>query len=174
MDEILAFRADYYPLLGKLMDQMGLVQTINATLKEEVDDALLDTGTVIGAMIHNLLGDGALRLYKLQDFFSDKALPLLFPWSPQLDPSQLNDDRAARALDRLWEVGPQKVFNALSQRVIEGYTLDLKVLHVFVNPEWPTLMIGNGPPSYRCNPSVGLSSLVHPLPLRLSRVRRKR
>ena len=129
MDEILAFRADYYPLLGKLMDQMGLVQTINATLKEEVDDALLDTGTVIGAMIHNLLGDGALRLYKLQDFFSDKALPLLFPWSPQLDPSQLNDDRAARALDRLWEVGPQKVFNALSQRVIEGYTLDLKVLH---------------------------------------------
>ncbi|TAK31063.1 MAG: IS1634 family transposase [Chloroflexota bacterium] len=127
--EIFAFRADYHPVLAKLMDQMGLVETINTTLREEADDVLVDTGTVVAAMIHNLLGEGAIRLYRLSSFFADKPLPLLFPWSAQLDPSQLNDDRAGRALDTLWAAGPQKVFSAVSQQVIKRYALDLKAVH---------------------------------------------
>ncbi|TAK36509.1 MAG: DUF4277 domain-containing protein [Chloroflexota bacterium] len=106
--EIFAFRADYHPVLAKLMDQMGLVETINTTLREEAEDVLVDTGTVVAAMIHNLLGEGAIRLYRLSSFFADKPLPLFFPWSAQLDRSELNDDRAGRALDMLWATGPQK------------------------------------------------------------------
>ena len=129
MSEILAFRADYHPLLAKLVDQMGMVERINTAVEEEVDDLLVDTGTVVAAMIHNLLGEGAVRLYRLGSFFADKPLPLLFPWAPDLDPSQLNDDRAGRALDTIWEAGPQKVFSAVSQRVIERYALDLRAVH---------------------------------------------
>src|SRR3989337_1307237 len=127
--EIFAFRADYHPVLAKVMEQMGLVETINTTLGEETDDALVDTGTVVAAMIHNLLGEGAIRLYRLSSFFADKPLPLLFPWSAHLDPSQLNDDRAGRALDTLWARGPQQVFSAVSQHVIGRYALDLKAVH---------------------------------------------
>lgn len=130
MDQVFAFRADYHPLLGQLMQQMGLAETINETVGEDADDAVLDTGTLVAAMIHNLLGEGAIRLYRLSHFFADKPLPLLFPWCPQLDPGQLNDDRAGRVLDQLWEVGPQKVFSAVSQRVIGKYALDLKAVHV--------------------------------------------
>jgi transposase len=129
LEQIFAFRADYHPLLAKLMEQMGIVDSINITLGESADEATLDTGTVVAAMIHNLLGEGAVRLYRVSNFFADKPLPLLFPWRAQLDPLQLNDDRAGRALDSLWEAGPQKVFNAVSRRVIGRYTLDLKVLH---------------------------------------------
>jgi transposase len=130
LDQVFAFRADYHPLLGHLMQQMGLAETINKTVGEDGGDTLLDTGTVVAAMIHNLLGEGAIRLYRLGHFFADKPLPLLFPWSPQLDPGQLSDDRAGRVLDQLWEVGPQKVFSAVSQEVIKKYALDLKAVHV--------------------------------------------
>ncbi|MBI2955227.1 MAG: IS1634 family transposase [Chloroflexi bacterium] len=106
-----------------------MVDTINTTLGEKVDDAMLETGTVVAAMIHNLLGEGAVRLYRISDFFADKPLPLFFPWRPQLDPLQLNDDRAGLALDSLWAAGPQKVFSAVSQRVVQRYALDLKALH---------------------------------------------
>lgn len=129
MEQIFAFRADYHPLLADLMNQMGMVESINATLGEKADQATLDTGTVVAAMIHNLLGEGAVRLYRLSNFFADKPLPLFFPWCAQLDPLQLNDDRAGRALDGVWEAGPQKIFSAVSQRVIERYALDLKALH---------------------------------------------
>ena len=129
MSEILAFRADYHPLLAGLMDQMGMVERINTAVGEEPGDVLVDTGTVVAAMIHNLLGEGAVRLYRIASFFADKPLPLLFPWAPDLDASQLNDDRAGRALDTVWEAGPQKVFSAVSQLVIERYALDLKALH---------------------------------------------
>src|SRR3990172_3736718 len=107
------------------MDQMGMVETINTAVGEQPDNVLLDTGTMVAAMIHNLLGDGAIRLYRLGRFFADKPLPLLFPWAPHLDRSQLNDDRAGRALDTLWEVGPEKGFRAVSRLVIHPYALHL-------------------------------------------------
>jgi len=129
LDQVFAFRADHHPLLAGLMDQMGMVETINTAVGEQPDNVLLDTGTMVAAMIHNLLGDGAIRLYRLGRFFADKPLPLLFPWAPHLDPSQLNDDRAGRALDTLWEVGPEKVFRAVSRLVIQRYALDLRALH---------------------------------------------
>ncbi len=129
MEEVIAYRADYHPLLGQQMQQMGIVETINSSLKEGIGDTVVDTGTVVAAMIHSLLGEGPIRMYKLTRFFSDKPLPLIFPWSPHLDADQLNDDRASRALDKLWEVGPQKVFSEVSRSVIERYTLDLRALH---------------------------------------------
>src|SRR3990172_7050946 len=45
---------------------------------------------------------------------------------------------------------------------------------VFVNREWPTSMIGNGPPLHACRACAGLALQNHPFPFRLSSVRRKR
>jgi hypothetical protein len=52
---ISAYRADYLPLLGQLMDQMKLPQIINEEVTRPNSQAIVDAGTVISGMILNLL-----------------------------------------------------------------------------------------------------------------------
>lgn len=129
MGEIIPFEAGYHPLLGHLMWQMGLPETINDMTGAAEHDTLVDLGTATAAMIQHILGDEPIRLYRLEDFFGRQAIPLILPWQPELPPSAFNDDMAGRALDALHAAGPQKVFSALARRVIELYALDVQLLH---------------------------------------------
>jgi len=65
---ISAYRADYLPLLGQLMDQMKLPQIINEEVTRPNSQAIVDAGTVISGMILNLLSDAKIRLYRLSHF----------------------------------------------------------------------------------------------------------
>jgi len=65
----------------------------------------------------------------MDDFFEDKALPLLVPWNPDIDLSDINDDRAARVLDALWDADPQKVFSAVAHEAVRFHELDTSVIH---------------------------------------------
>jgi transposase len=112
------------------MQQMRLAETINQQMGRANSQSLIDPGTTVAVMIHNILGNEPVRLYRLGHFFADKPLPLLFPWQPGLSLAALNDDRAGRALDELWRAGPQKVFSAVSQQILALYGLDASVLHL--------------------------------------------
>lgn len=129
-EKIQAYVAHYHPLLGSLMQQMGLVETINEQIGRVNSQAMVDSGTMVAAMIHNILGNEPIRLYRLEHFFADKPLPLLFPWQPAVALGWLNDDRAGRVLDEVWAVGPQKLFSAVSQGVIRQYQLEVDSLHL--------------------------------------------
>ena len=129
-DDIQAYVAHFHPLLGSLMQQVGLVDTVNHQIGDPDSRIIVDTGTVVSALIHNLLGNTPVRLYRMDHFFADKPLPLLFPWCPDLPLGALNDDRAGRALDELWVAGPQKVFSGVSRSMIAQYQLDTSVLHL--------------------------------------------
>ncbi|GAI28781.1 unnamed protein product, partial [marine sediment metagenome] len=103
MLDILPYRADYYPVLGQIMKEMDVAGTINRIVNAGDSQAKIDTGTFVCLMVHNLLGDVNIRLYTMDDFFEDKALPLLVPWDPDIDIDDINDDRAARVLDAMWD-----------------------------------------------------------------------
>lgn len=129
MDNILPFRADYYPILGQLMNEIDLPQVINQHVESPNSQAKLDPGTFIALMIHNILGDVNIRLYKMDNFFKDKALPLFIPWNPNIDLDEINDDRAGRVLDALWKADPKKVFDALALEVIRVHSLETDEIH---------------------------------------------
>lgn len=129
MGEIIPFEAGYHPLLGHLMWQMGLPETVNDVTGAAEHDTLVDTGTATAAMIQHILGDEPIRLYRLDDFFARQAIPLVLPWRPELPASAFSDDMAGRTLDALYAAGPQKVFSALARQVIEIYALDVQLLH---------------------------------------------
>jgi hypothetical protein len=93
--------ADYYPVLGQIMREMDVAGTINRTVDAGDSQAKIDVGTFVCLMIHNLLGDVNIRLYNMDSFFEDKALPLLVPWKPYIGIIEINDDRAARELDTM-------------------------------------------------------------------------
>lgn len=127
---LLPYRADHYPLVGNLLHKIDLARVFSNIAEPEASQAEIDVGTVTSLMILNILGDVNIRLYRLKEFFEEKALPLLVPWKPDIKLSQINDDRAARALDAIWKADPKKVFTAVAHQAIKTYDLDTSIIHV--------------------------------------------
>jgi transposase len=128
-DEVLAYVANYHPLLGHLMQQTGIIPLLSTLLDDDTQEYEVDAGTVVAGMIHNILSPEPIRLYRLTSFWQDKALPLFFPWQPTLLPEVINEDRCGRVLDALYGAGPQKVFSAIMRQVIRAYALDVSHVH---------------------------------------------
>lgn len=129
MDEILPLKADYYPVLGQLMNEIDLAGVINQVVDIPDSQANIDVGTFVSLFIHHMLGDVNVKMYRMDEFYTDKAMPLLVPWKPDIDINEINDDRAARVLDALWEANPQKVFGALVNAVIPLHSLETNTIH---------------------------------------------
>lgn len=128
-DDVLAYVANYHPLLGHLMHETGLVSIVTQMLDDPHQTPEVDAGTVVAGLIHNILSPEPIRLYRLTEYWRDKALPLFFPWRPDLVPEAINEDRAGRVLDGLHQAGPQKVLSAVMQSVISQYALDVQHIH---------------------------------------------
>lgn len=126
---IYALRADYHPVLGRLMNELDLAGTINGIVGKTGTPANIDVGTFVALMIHHVLGDVNIKMYKMDEFFVDKALPLLIPWDPTVSAAEINDDRAARVLDALWDANPQFVFSAVASSAISKHHLSTDLVH---------------------------------------------
>ena len=129
MDEILPLKADYHPVLGQLMNEMDLADVINKVVDITDSQANIDVGTFVCLFIHHMLGDVNIKMYRMDEFFDDKAMPLLIPWKPDIDINEINDDRAARVLDALWGAHPQNVFRAVVDTVIPLHSLETDIIH---------------------------------------------
>lgn len=130
MMNISAYRADYLPLIGQLMNQMRLPQIINEAVTKPNSQAIVDAGTMISGMILNLLSDAKIRLYRLSHFFADKPMPLIFPWNPKITPSNFTEERAGNVLDELYRSNPQKIFSMLTHSNIKLYNINTSSVRV--------------------------------------------
>lgn len=149
-NEVLAYVANYHPLLGHVMQQTEIISLLSTLLDDETQKYEVDAGTVVAGMIHNILSPEPIRLYRLPSFWQDKALPLLFPWQPTLLPEAINEDRCGRVLDALHRAGPQKVFSAIMRQVIQAYALDVRHVHYDTTSKsfygvYPEQSIAQGP-----------------------------
>jgi transposase len=127
---ISAYRADYLPLLGQLMNQMKLPQIINEAVTKPNSQAIVDAGTMISGMILNLLSDAKIRLYRLSHFFEDKPMPLIFPWKPDIVPSNFTEERSGNVLDEFYRSNPQKIFSMLTHSNIKLYNINTNSIRV--------------------------------------------
>lgn len=126
---ILPYRGSYYPVLGQLLHEINVAGEINKVIDVQDTQANIDVGTFTCLMILNILGDVNIRLYRMGDFFEDKALPLMIPWRPDIHVDEITDDRAARVLDILWNADPQKIFSAVTHAAIHVHNLDTSIIH---------------------------------------------
>jgi transposase len=127
---ISAYRADYLPIIGQLMNQMKLPQIINEAVTKPNSQAIVDAGTMISGMILNLLSDAKIRLYRLSHFFEDKPMPLIFPWKPDISPSNFTEERAGNVLDEFYLSNPQKIFSSLTHSNIKLYDINTSSIRV--------------------------------------------
>jgi len=71
--------------------------------------------------------DNRRALYRLPLFFQTRDVELLL--GSAVSPEALNDKAMARALDKLADAGPKRVYASLCLRAIEAYHLVVERLH---------------------------------------------
>jgi len=114
------------PVISALCQELGIPETINNHLQWDEKQCRLDPGTLVLALIINIL-HGRSPLYRVQESFKDQDVELLF--GPGVKSDNLNDDALGSVLDKIHAAGAKKVFCAVSFQVQTREKIDVDVLH---------------------------------------------
>ncbi len=105
--EIRVQNLDHLGLIAGIIDELGIVDTINELVGIQPGE-IVTAGVVVKAIILNGLGFVSRPLYLFPQFFQDKATEHLLGkgiWS-----EHLNDDKIGRVMDKLYAKGLTNIF----------------------------------------------------------------
>ena len=120
---IAAYQVQHLPMVKAYADKIGLVEVINQAVPTEME---VDPGTIVLGMILDTLS-GRSPLYRLAECFTHQDTALLL--GQAVAPEVCNDDTVGRVLERLYNVGPMKIFTACAVRADQVYGLDKRYVH---------------------------------------------
>ncbi len=151
LTQLQSFNLDHHGIVAGIIDDIGLVDTINEEFGVQRTDSsglqeAVSTGVAVKAMILN--GQGRTRtaslelrvgfvsapLYLFERFFEGKPTEHLLgegvrpdPKSPSLD---LSDDKLGKVLDKLYEADLTRLFVNIALSAATGYGVNLTNLHL--------------------------------------------
>lgn len=114
---------------GHVAREIGLVETINRLVRWDDQQCHLSPGERVLALVISILFDRT-ALWRVHEVFAEQDLAVLF--RPGVAAADFNDDALARALDKLAQADPEKVFATLASGALarEGRSWsDLSVIH---------------------------------------------
>ncbi len=114
------------PMLAAMCRCVGVQETINRLVAWDEDRCLVSPGDRVTAMISNLL-IGRQPLYVLNEFFYGVDTEKCF--GQGVLPEHLNDHAMGRALDKLADAGPERVYGTLVLHVICQERVAVDTLH---------------------------------------------
>jgi len=114
------------PVIQEICQQIGLVQTIDEMTDWDRDRCKLSPGQRVTAIIINALMDRQ-PLVHLSDFFSDMDVQKMF--GGRILPEDLNDHTMGRALDKLADADPERVYAQAALRAIITEDVDIGIIH---------------------------------------------
>jgi transposase len=126
-EELLIEDLDHLGIVAGVVDQIGLVECIDARLGR-YESECVSAGEVLKAMILNGLGFVSAPLYLFGRFFEGKSTEHLL--GAGIEPRHLNDDKLGRVLDRLYEAGLTSLFVQLAGRAISTLGVGTRRLHL--------------------------------------------
>ncbi|MCL6441909.1 MAG: IS1634 family transposase [Alicyclobacillus sp.] len=126
MDKILSLSPGPSVLIHRLCEEIDFVDTIDRLLQWDSARCTLSPGQRIEALVINILS-GRDPLYQVRGFYQDQDVELLFGQGVTAD--ALNDDALARALDKLYEASPWKVYSTLSLHALAKLGRQLGPIH---------------------------------------------
>jgi hypothetical protein len=91
------------PVITSLCRTARIAEIVNRMVKWDEDKARVSPGLLIEALVVCIMC-GRKPLWKMEQFWADQDLELLFQGVDLTSSHQLNDDALGRALDRLAEV----------------------------------------------------------------------
>lgn len=118
---------DHLGIVAGIIDEMELVEEVNKKVGIRNKETLTP-GQVMKAMILNGLGFLSAPLYIFDEFFVGKATEHLI--GKGVLPSQLNDDRLGRALDKYYQAGTTKLFTGIALKAVEKFQVKMNSIHL--------------------------------------------
>jgi len=118
-----AAQINHLPIVAHYARRLGLVEIVNRLVPTEME---VKPGVIVLGLVLDTLS-GRSPLYHLEHAFEDCDRELLF--GEALAASDFNDDTVGRVLDRLYEVGTQRIFSGVSVSALQGFALPTEHVH---------------------------------------------
>jgi len=106
---------DHHGLVAGMVDELGLVEKIDAMIPQDLGQRQVSVGMAVKAMILIGLGFVQRALYLTPDFFKGKPVGRLL--GPGITAGMLNDDALGRALDAIFAFGVESFYFLLASGV---------------------------------------------------------
>ena len=119
---------EHLGLVSTMIDELGIVESIDKSIKQDKKERKVTVGEAVKAMILNGLGFSNRQLYLVPQFFENKPLDILI--KEGIEPNNLNDTVLGRALDSLYDYGVTPLFSLISQKAFENLDLVAKYHHL--------------------------------------------
>ena len=113
----------HLPIISAYASRIGLVESIDGLLDCDME---VSPGKMVLAMILDTLS-GRSPLFRMEQFFSDQDVELLL--GEDIPLAKMRDHTFGRVLDRLAEVGTNKVLGAVIMGVMKSFDLDMSHVH---------------------------------------------
>jgi transposase len=117
--DIRGSEVEHLPIISAYASRIGLVEAIDNLLDCEMEVSP-------GRMILDSLS-GRSPLFRMQGFLDDQDVELLL--GEQIPPAKIRDHTFGRVLDRLADVGTNKVLGAVIMGVMKSFDLDMSHVH---------------------------------------------
>lgn len=121
-----SYRVGSTAVVSAMCDAIGLSETIDECVNWDEKQCRLSPGTRVKAIIINILA-GRSPLYLVHEFYETMDLPALF--GDGVKASDFEDYSLARALDKVSEAEPKKVFSSVTLKAHSLENVGLSRLH---------------------------------------------
>lgn len=123
LEGIDASDVSFLPIVAAYARELGVVEEINRLCGRTKG---VNAGQVCLALVLDTL-TGRSPLFRLEDSFGHLDVELLL--GEGISVVQLNDDAVGRVLDRLYDVGTNKILSAVALRAVKLFDLDVSHVH---------------------------------------------
>lgn len=118
---------DHLGIIAGLIDEIGIVETINSKLGIDPREKI-SAGVLVKAILINGLGFVSRPLYLFSQFFDDKGIKILL--GEDIESDYINDDKIGRVMDKLYKYGLNNLFIEIVLSVIKKFQIDIKYSHL--------------------------------------------
>jgi transposase len=115
-------------LVAGMYEELGIEQIIDRVVPQESAKRKVSIGQAVKAMVLNGLGFTHRALYLSEQFFQDKPVDRLI--GEGIEAVHLNDDVLGRALDSIYDYGPDRLYPQIAAPVVQQLGLSSRFGHL--------------------------------------------
>ena len=123
-----SYNLDHLGLVAGMVDELGLVELIDAVIIQDHEQRVVSVGQCVKAMVLNGLGFVNRALYLMPHFFKDKPIGRLL--GEGIEAEHLNDDTLGRAMDTIYAYDAEKLYGQLAAQSVKRLGLSCDVGHI--------------------------------------------
>jgi len=134
-ETLISYRVDHLPMVAQIIEDIGMIDLIDSQAGTHFNE-ILTTGETVAAMVIMALGFVSRPTYLSPQFFESKALELIIgnnktkkEKKDKVLPEHFNDDKLGRVLDKIYEIGPDTLFQSIAFSAARKEKLKVPSLH---------------------------------------------